>query len=193
MYATTEITDITYLVKLAQEGNIEAFEMLFDYFEHDIFVYLVCHLHNREDADDVSQLVFLKVWRNIGMLKDATCFKPWLHSITRRQVCDYWRGNKLINQSCESLILVDETLEIAGPEESAVNAELFELTLRRLPSKLRKCLQLHDVCGCSAAEIAQKVHICEASVCTYISAARKQFRQIYRQLRDEYSEYTLEE
>ncbi len=188
MFAPAEYTDIPFLVKQAQQGNSEAFEMLFAHFERDILGYLYCHLHNREDADDISLLVFLKAWHNLGTLQDAACFKPWLHSITRRLLCDHWRKKRLIFQSWESLVFIDETLEIAGPEESAVTGELIGLTLRSMTPKLRQCLLLHDVGGYAPSEIAEKVHICEASVSTYVSAARKSFREIYRQLKDEYSD-----
>lgn len=191
MFATTDTTNITYLVKQAQEGNIRAFEILVEHFERDIFVFLVCRLHNHEDADDLAQQVFLKAWRNLGTLHDAACFKPWLQSISKRLLCDHWRQKRFCFQSWESLVREDQTLEIAGPEESAMIAELIELTLSRMSPKLRLCFRLHDFDGLLASEIAVKVHICEASVGTYVSSARKQFREIYQQLEDEYEEYIV--
>nr|MDQ2887976.1 hypothetical protein [Chloroflexota bacterium] len=60
-------------------------------------------------------------------------------------------------------------------------AELINLAFAKLPPKLRTCLRL-ATCGCSRCEIAQILGIGTTSVGTYLSMARKQFRQEYYRL-----------
>lgn len=168
-------------VKRAQEGDQEAFAALVEHFECVIRSYLFIHLGDCEEACDLTQQVFLKAWLNLDSLQDTRCFRFWLFRIARRLLCDYWRRSRLCCQSLEDLALDGRMADLPGPEDNAEQAELIHLALTALPSKYRFCLVLHTQ-GYSSAEIAEKVDISSASVSTYVSTARRQFRAIYRQL-----------
>ena len=76
--------------------------------------------------------------------------------------------------------------DIPGPEDCAETRELINLAMARLSPKLRLCLLLYTLNGFSPSETARAVGIKEASVGTYISLARKQFRLIYHHLENEH-------
>jgi RNA polymerase sigma-70 factor (ECF subfamily) len=168
-------------VKRAQEGDQEAFAVLVEYFERDIRSYLFLHLGDCDEAYDMTQLVFLKAWLNLDTLHDTRCFRFWLFRIARHLLCDYWRRGRVRSQSWEDLALDGRMANLPGPEDNAERAELIHLALAALPSKHRHCLVLHAQ-GYSPVEIAERVGISSASVSTYVSTARRQFRTIYRQL-----------
>jgi RNA polymerase sigma-70 factor (ECF subfamily) len=174
----------TLLVKQAQEGNQEAFATLVEYFEREIRNYLILHLGDYDEANDVSQQVFLKAWLNLDSLHDVACFRFWLFTIVKHQVCDYWRRKKARNQSWEDLELDDRLAGLPGPEDIIERAELIRLTLTSLSSKQRQCLVLRSE-GFTPDEIAAIVGISSASVSTCLCTARRQFRVIYRQLENE--------
>ena len=136
-------------------------------------------------AYDFAQQVFIKAWLNVGNLKSASCFKVWLYTIARNLVYDHWRGRKVIYQSWESLDVNNVVEGADGPEDSIAEAELVNLALAELSPKLRQCLLLGVVGGFSHCEIAEVIGIGEASVSTYISSARRQFRAIYQRLQNE--------
>ncbi|MEO8971193.1 MAG: RNA polymerase sigma factor [Ktedonobacteraceae bacterium] len=179
--------DTVLLVKRAQAGDVESFAMLVQNHQHEICGYLTGLLGNREDGCDFTQQVFFKAWLNIGTLKNPVCFTAWLRQIARNLIYDYWRGRgkKVLYVSWEDLAENSTAESADGPEDSIAEAELVKLALAELPLKLRRCLLLEAVNGFSHDEIAERVGIGEASVGTYISSARKQFRIIYRRLQSE--------
>jgi len=177
--------DTIILVKHAQAGNIEAFDILMQNHEREIFGYLVGLLGDREQALDFVQQVFLKAWLNLARLKDAACFKPWLYRIARNLMLDHWRGKKTYCQSWENIEPDKTTNGLAGLEDCTEKAELISQALARVLPKYRQCLLLKVVGGFQDDEIAEKVGISEASIGTYISAARRQFRAAYQMLVDE--------
>src|SRR5205807_2700055 len=124
--------DPIQLVKRAQAGDVEAFAILVQNYEREIYGYLSGLLGNREDAYDFAQQVFIKAWLNVGSLKSPSCFKVWLYTIARNLVYDHWRGRKVIYQSWESLD-VNNVVEAAdGPEDRIAEAELVNLALAEL-------------------------------------------------------------
>lgn len=178
--------DLPQLVRCAQEGDSEAFAHLVRHFQREIYIYLANHLKDREDAHDLTQQVFLKAWLNLATLKETACFKLWLYKIARNLTTDHCRKRKVISLSWEELPTEEVIFKIPGPEDAAERAELIKQALTRLPAKLRLCLLLYAVGGCSAYEIARTVGIKEASVGTYISMARQQLRSIYHHLENEH-------
>jgi RNA polymerase sigma-70 factor, ECF subfamily len=177
--------DTIILVKHAQAGNIEAFDILMQNHEREIFRYLVGLLGDREEALDYVQQVFLKAWLNVANLKDPACFNIWLHKIARNLVFDHWRYKKTCYQSWENIEPDKTTNALPGPENCTEKAELISLALAEVTPKYRRCLLLKFVSGLPDSEIAAKVGISEASISTYICSARKQFRVAYRRLVDE--------
>jgi RNA polymerase sigma-70 factor (ECF subfamily) len=177
--------DMIVLVKDAQAGNIEAFDILMSNYEREIFRYLIGLLGDREEALDFVQQVFLKAWLNVANLKDPARFNIWLYKIARNLVRDHWRCRKTRYQSWEDMESDKTTYGSPGPENCTEKAELITLALAEVTSKYRQCLLLKEVVGLPDSEIAAKVGISEASISTYICSARKQFRTAYQRLMDE--------
>jgi RNA polymerase sigma-70 factor (ECF subfamily) len=178
--------DMIILVKHAQAGNIEAFDILMQNYEREIFRYLVGQLGDRDEALDFVQQVFLKAWLNLASLKDPACFKAWLHRIARNLMLDHWRCKKTCYQSCENIESDKTSNGLPGPEDCAEKAELISQALAQVLPKYRQCLLLKVVGGFLDYEIAEKVGISETSIATYICSARKQFRVAYQRLVDEH-------
>jgi len=177
--------EVPLLVKRAQAGSMEAFDLLVKRYEGSIYRYLMHSLRNHEDASDYAQQVFLKAWLNLASLQNMAYFSVWLFSIARNLMRDNWRAKKLSCVSWEELIgdAVDENAR--GPEERTADVELMRLALAELAPKLRCCLVLRVVWGYLPCEIACMVGISVSSVSTYISLARRQLRAICKQLMSE--------
>lgn len=178
-------SDTPQLVIDVQKGDPEAFTALVQRFQKEIYIYIAKHVRNPEDAVDLTQQIFIKAWLHITDLKETTCFKYWLYTIAKNMLKDYWRKKKIISLSLEDLTIKDARADSPGPEVGAERTELLKMALNRLPPKLRLCLLLSTLHGCSPSETARAVGIKEASVATYISMARKQLRVIYRHLENE--------
>jgi len=83
------------LVRLAKEGDKKAFEYLYNYYISPIFRFIYFRVKIREEAEDLTQSVFLKAWGGLVQFKQKEVpFSSWLYAIARNSIIDYWRKKK---------------------------------------------------------------------------------------------------
>jgi RNA polymerase sigma-70 factor (ECF subfamily) len=185
----SEVLDIPVLVKRAQDGDTEAFAVLFRNYNSGLHTYLSGLVGNQEDAEDLAQTTFVKVWQNLPQLKDATRFKAWLYTIATNQGRDFLRARRRneIHYERVSTEEVDAFQHTAAFEDALEERSLVEQSLMQLSLRDRECLML-QVLGFAIPEIASVLNIRKLSAATYISLARKKFRMVYDGLNSGYSE-----
>ena len=86
---------MSYLADLAGKGDGSAFEQLVDRFWPDIFRMAYYRTSSRADAEELTQDIFMKAYRNVSALKDPDRFKPWLYSIGLNRIRDYYRRKQV--------------------------------------------------------------------------------------------------
>src|SRR5687768_12083879 len=82
------------LVKLAKDGDPEAFGKLVERHFGLVFTIALARLRNREAAEDLSQEIFLQLYLRIGSLRDARQFPNWAAQATRNLATDWVRRNQ---------------------------------------------------------------------------------------------------
>lgn len=126
-------------------GKKEAFESLVTKYKNLVFSIALNNLRNKEEAADVTQEVFLKVWANLSRFNPELSFKAWIAKITI---------NHCINQNQKSKRLSSwnddemETLVSEGdnPEESTLESEKYRdvrEAIDSLPEIYRTVIQLY--------------------------------------------------
>src|SRR5688500_7286366 len=80
------------LVRLARDGDTDAFAALVDLHQQSAWRVAMAALGRPEEAEDAAQDAFLSAWRNLGNLRDDGRFRPWLLSIVWRKALDRRRG-----------------------------------------------------------------------------------------------------
>ena len=96
---TRSATLSSQTVILAEEavaGSETAFNSLVDLFQEDIFRMAYYRTLSRMDAEDITQNVFIKAFKNISRLQSPERFKSWLFSIALNQVRDFYRKKRLL-------------------------------------------------------------------------------------------------
>lgn len=165
--AMTGITDGTVKVR-----DLEAFEQLMRQHERLVLVTALRLLGNMADAQDASQEVFLRLYRNLGKLEAERAVAGWLYRVTAN-VCSDLRRKRPAAAAVEE---ADElAAEGADPQQSSVEAErrkVLQMSLRMLPEKERAALVLRDLEGLSTEEVARALGSSEATVRSQISKAR---------------------
>ena len=129
-----------------------------------------------EDARDVSQEVFLKLYRNLGKVQADAAISSWLYRVTVNACHDLRRRRRP-----ESPVEDAGTLPFPGadPQEALSEAErrrVLQLSLRMLSEKERSALVLRDIEGLSTDEVARILGSSEATVRSQISKARVKVR-----------------
>ena len=158
-----------HLVRLAQAGNVAAFDTLFTYYAPRLSGYLRSKVRSPQDADDLVQDTFAKAWRGLGRLEQASKFKSWLYRIATNAVYDHIRSQK--SHQRLSPVSLEQSWEAGAAlrdvrcfEEEVVAGDLFKRALQELPWKERQSFLLDISGNLSRSEIAQRVAISPASV-----------------------------
>lgn len=104
--------DLSKLVEQARSGEAEAFGHLYDLFLDKIYRFVFLKVSNKQEAEDLSQQVFMKAWENIWQFQDeGVPFSSWLYKIARNLVIDFYRTRRAVislEETIESDVLLDE-------------------------------------------------------------------------------------
>ena len=113
------------LIKRAQSADTDAFCLLAKGYERRIYLLAFHYCHNRQDAEDLSQEVWLKAYQALGTFRGESSFYTWLRKITincflnhRRSRRYSWRGQKTDIQ-----LLGVDSIEGNEPPASDLNSE----------------------------------------------------------------------
>lgn len=156
-------------------------------------------LGNQEDADDVTQEVFIRVHSHLLQLRDPERLRPWLYRIATNLCMDQLRRRSRIRRILGIAINIDATeseSDDTGPHEVAHPGSLagidgvaerdhIQQTLRRMPPKYATCLVLHSAQGLSYREIAEVLGITTGAAAVRLARARDMFGKHYEDLRKE--------
>jgi RNA polymerase sigma-70 factor (ECF subfamily) len=148
-------------VRLAQQGDAMAFATLYGL--HSRRVFAVCRRMsgNQEEAADLTQEVFLLVFRKISSFRGNSAFSTWLHRVTTNTVLMRLRRKELALVSLQELMDPQEPEKAPGDfgyRDERLAATVDRVNLQRaidtLPAKSRKVLELFDIEGYGHHEIA---------------------------------------
>ena len=163
-------------IAAANAGDLAAFESLMRQHERLVLVTALRLLGKLEDAQDASQEVFLRLYRNLGKIDAVENVPGWLYRVTVNVCHDMARRRP-------ASVAVDDMPELADtgadPQQSATQAErrrALAMSLRFLSEKERAAMVLRDLEGLSTGEVARALGSSEATVRSQISKARIKVR-----------------
>ena len=103
MRGTTQWADEKSLIQAAQAGNSEAFEQLVRSYDQNVLRMALNLLHSQEDARDVYQEAFLRVYRNLPKFRFDCSFSTWLYRIVANLCLDQIRKRKVRKEEASSV------------------------------------------------------------------------------------------
>lgn len=174
-----ERKELIKLVEQVQNGDGYSCHVLYNLYSKPVYNFVFRLIGRAEDAEDLTQETFLKVFNEVAKLRDPAQFKFWLYRIARNEV--YQRIRRLKRQSEVSIDDEDvgyhEFLRSrdSGPEASLLSKELeghIQRALGAMPLKLREVFILGVVQKFSYDEVTQIVGRSLLSVKTDIYRAR---------------------
>lgn len=169
------VADDRQLVALALEGDDTAFEYLFNRYRDAIHRLFVQRLGGANDADDLLQETFIKVYINLHRYRADYTFGQWVYTIARNTFIDYVRRR-------QDDLSIDERFSAPAssaptPEESVINLQQrsqIEHYLERLAPRYRRLIVMRFFEEYSYEEIAAKLALPMGTVKTQIHRAREQ-------------------
>ena len=136
-----------------------------------------------EDARDVAQLVFLRVWEQIGRYDEKFSFNTWLYRIATNLSIDFLRSSRSRERAHgATLHLVrlreqESSSQTTEAVERAELARLFEAVSPRLTGKQKAVFVLKEMEDCDTREIAQILKCGESTVRNHLFNARRILRR----------------
>ncbi len=136
-----------------------------------------------EDARDVAQLVFLRVWEQLARYDEKYSFNTWLYRITTNLSIDFLRSSRSREKAHgATLHLVRLREEMTGAQtthalESGELARLFEMVSGRLTGKQKAVFVLKEMEDCDTKEIARILACGESTVRNHLFNARRILRR----------------
>ncbi|MGQ8336914.1 RNA polymerase sigma factor [Sunxiuqinia sp. A32] len=169
-----EDTDSSLVASL-QKGNKRAFKILFDKYGQRLYQFSLKYLRDKEDAEDLLNEVFLKIWENRLSLKTNTSFQAYLFTIAynniRQRFLKKSREEKYIQ------IFATEYLFDSSKGEDQLDYQLFLKKLSSivelLPSRRKEIFILSYKEELGNSEIAEKLDLSVQFVKNQLSIARK--------------------
>lgn len=169
------------LARAAAAGDSAAFEKLYE--QHHRRVYSLClrMLGNGTHAEDLTQEVFLQVYKKIGSFRGDSAFTTWLHRLTVNQVLMHFRrrGVKLEHTSEEGdFTNVVETPLQSTRRISMVDKLALEKAISQLPPGYRTVFVLHDVEGYEHEEISSLLGVSIGTSKSQLHKGRMRLREL---------------
>ncbi len=174
------------LITNAAGGDDSAFEQLVKIYEKRVYTIAFRMTGNPDDAFDISQEAFLRVYRSIGSFKGDSKFSTWLYRIVSNLCIDYSRKSKKI--STVPLVVTrdedEDEVDIPDtrfdPDKELDRRELarnIEQALSKLSNEHREILLLREIEGLSYEEISEVTALEAGTVKSRIFRARQKLRE----------------
>jgi RNA polymerase sigma-70 factor (ECF subfamily) len=145
----------------------DAFELLLDGYEKRVFRMAVMILRDRGRAEEVTQDIFLKVWKALPGYDGRAAPSTWLYAIARNTCLSAARA-----ESYRRAEALDETVAPAASAAPAARIDLERL-LAELPDAQREAITLFYLEERSIAEVAQMLDLPEGTVKSHLHRARR--------------------
>ena len=178
------------LVRRAQNGDRRAFELLMDLYRERIVRMALHMVGNKEDAQDLCQETFVRVYRALGSYDPRRAFSPWIYRIANNVALDHLRRKKARPVISEPDLAqpFEEGPDPAAenPQRAILNREVYrevQEAIQSLPENYRSVMVLRFLEDLSYAEIAESLDLTEANVMMRISRARRMLRDKLKHLR----------
>ncbi|MBA4410263.1 MAG: RNA polymerase sigma factor [Bacteroidota bacterium] len=181
--------DESQLITGIQQGDRKAFQILVETYQRMVVNTCLAIVHNKADAEDLAQDVFLEIFRTAGNFRGDSKISTWLYRIATNRSLNFIRNNKRKRffQSIEETFTggrnrANEISENNGdqPDRNITDqqrSDLLHRAIDRLPEKQRAAFTLNKYEELPYQQIAEIMEISLASVESLIHRAKKNLQE----------------
>ncbi len=180
------------IIKQAQGGNTLAFEALVKRYDKHVLQLAYSLVNNTQDAQDVYQEVFVRVFKNLKRFKFQSQFSTWLYRVVVNYCINFNKRKgraKFFSLNGQAVEQDDEWKkpmkdEARTPEESVLNQELsnaIDLALAQLSARQKTVFVLRHYHGYKLQEIAQIMNCSEGTVKNYLFRATQKMQALLKE------------
>jgi len=175
---SADADDLT-LCRLAAGNNLAAFEIIYQRYNRRTYSLCLRMTNSQTEAEDLTQEVFIQLFRKIGSFRGDSAFSTWLHRLTVNQVLMHFRRRSVKNEkTSEDGEMPEQT--VSGTENPNKMPVIDRLALNKaieqLPPGYKKVFWLHDVQGYEHEEIARMLKLSVGTSKSQLHKARLKLR-----------------
>ncbi len=160
------------LIQRARRGDAEAFGELVLRYQTSVFNVCYRILHERLDAEDMTQETFLRARDRLHLFDEERAFAPWLRRVAANVCLNHLEAQKRTAPLDDDRD-ADENIRPEAQVEVRERSERIRLTLASLPAHYRVVIELRHYQELSYDEIAAELHIPLSDVKSHLFRARK--------------------
>ncbi len=174
------------LIQCAQRGDLEALSLIYQKHSRRVFNLCLRMIRDRSDAEDLTQDVFVQLFRKIHTFRGQSAFSTWLHRLAVNMVLMEIRSRKTHRYSLVPLETKNEEDESTHDQfgrddlvlRGSIDRILLQDALDELPPGYRVVFLLHDVHGYEHQEIAEILSCSVGNCKSQLHKARLKLRRL---------------
>ncbi len=167
------------LCRMAAEGSIVAFEAIYQRYHRRTYSLTLRMTSSQTEAEDLTQEVFIQLFRKVGSFRGDSAFSTWLHRLTVNQVLMYFRRRSVKNEKVsDDGEMPEQTVHgTANPNRMRVIDRIaLKNAIAELPKGYKNVFVLHDVEGFEHEEVANMLGISIGTSKSQLHKARLKLR-----------------
>lgn len=166
------------LVKHILAGDEQAFAEFVSLYGRLVFGIVSKIVGQREDCEELTQDIFMKIFKNLPNFNEKAEFSTWIYRIAYNEAISFVRKNKKKQQLLDRNKEIENCNQIDAKEEDDGRLNLLRTALAQLKPKDRFLIQLFYQDECSTKEIAEKIGQSEVNVRIRLHRIRKKLEQL---------------
>jgi RNA polymerase sigma-70 factor (ECF subfamily) len=175
------LSSLSHLIKRSKAGEHDAMEEIYEHYKGSLFNLAYRYTYNRQEAEDLLQDIFVKVFTHIKDVQKVETFGAWVYRIALNACYSYLRSTKSRDRRTVRLSEVEGRMEeaVRNDHEHSLEKPLDE-AIQQLPEKLKEVFLLHDVQGFKHEEIARMFGFAVGTSKSQLFKARMRIRDFLK-------------
>ena len=180
------------LIESCLEGDQRAWNLIVTRYWRKVFNVAYKFVGRHDMAEDLTQEIFLKIFKALGTFDRRANFQTWLISVSRNLCIDHYRSARKEREMVDRSVDAADVSPVSTEPDALVTLErgdrraMLHRALARLPDTLRAAVMLRDIQELTYQEIANQLALPEGTVKSRINRGRKELaRQIRRVVSDD--------
>jgi RNA polymerase sigma-70 factor (ECF subfamily) len=180
------------LVERCLGGDQDAWEAIVRQHWRKVFNVAYKFVGRHEEAEDLTQDIFLKIFRSLSTFDRRANFQTWLVSVSRNLCIDYYRSVRKERETIDRHVTAEDAAPVArdaGPLAALEQRDLashLRRALHTLPDSLRTAVVMRDLQELSYQEISDALGLPEGTVKSRINRGRRELARKILRLREEH-------
>jgi RNA polymerase sigma factor (sigma-70 family) len=169
-----ETQDDLYYIEKVINGQNHCFSYIVEKYKDIVFSIALKVLRNRDEAEEMAQEVFIKVYKSLHKFRGTSKFSTWLYSVTYNHCISHTRKKKYEVSSLDDIQVQEEADDIhfdGFTDEE--RKEYLEAALKKLPAEDYTLVMLYYYKDQSVDEVAAATHLSTSNVKVKLHRARK--------------------